>query len=223
MCDPIAQRLRKTRTTFADKTHNPAAQFIAGAGHLRATGTATAATSQRDQRGRTEWGLWNSGGCKRRDLLGRDGVEDVDVALVHHRELLRRRAHQRLRRRRRGGVAPAGSGGAIRRGWPGIVVVRRGLRRHRLGIGRWRCADGGGRARFERTCGGDGREPRTCDGGTPSIQLYTADVRVRPRDARRLPATQSGFPLPKQKQKSGLRLLDGFANVAVLRFLDTVE
>ena len=41
MCDPIAQRLRKTRTTFADKTHNPAAQFIAGAGHLRATGTAT--------------------------------------------------------------------------------------------------------------------------------------------------------------------------------------
>ena len=157
MCDPIAQRLRKTRTTFADKTHNPAAQFIAGAGHLRATGTATAATSQRDQRGRTEWGLWNSGGCKRRELLGRDGVEDVDVALVHHRELLRRRAHQRLRRRRRGGVAPAGSGGAIRRGWPGIVVVRRGLRRHRLGIGRWRCADGLGSSALE---GMDGSRAR---------------------------------------------------------------
>ena len=81
---------------------------------------------------------------ERRDLLGRDGVEDVDVALVHQRELLRRRAHQRLRRRRRGGVAPAGSGGAIRQGWPGIVVVRRGLRRHRLGIGRWRCVRTGG-------------------------------------------------------------------------------
>jgi hypothetical protein len=139
--------------------------------------------------GRTERGRWNSGGCKRRDLLGRDGVEDVDVALVHHRELLRRRAHQRLRRRRRGGVAPAGSGGAIRRGWPGIVVVRRGLRRHRLGIGRWRCADGGGRT----------REPRTCDGGTPIIQLCTADVRVRSRDARRLPAPRSGFSASKTK------------------------
>jgi hypothetical protein len=56
MCDPIAQRVRKTRTIFANKTHNPAAQFIAGAGHLRATGTATAATSQRDQRGEPSGG-----------------------------------------------------------------------------------------------------------------------------------------------------------------------
>jgi len=35
MCDPIAQRLRKTRTIFAHKTHNPTAQFVAGTGHLQ--------------------------------------------------------------------------------------------------------------------------------------------------------------------------------------------
>jgi len=35
MCDPISQRLRKTRTIFAHKTHNPTAQFVAGTGHLQ--------------------------------------------------------------------------------------------------------------------------------------------------------------------------------------------
>lgn len=66
---------------------------------------------------------------KERDLLRRDGVEDVDLPLVHQRQLLRRRAQERLRRRRV--FVVAGSDG---RGM--IVAVGRGLRRHRLGIGR---------------------------------------------------------------------------------------
>lgn len=99
-------------------------------------------------------------GAKGRDLLGRDGVEDVDLPLVHERQLLRRRAQERLRRR---GLHRAVAGGAIVR--RGIAAVRRGLRRHRLGIGRWRWAadasqrgaEVGGekkRAPFARTCGG---------------------------------------------------------------------
>lgn len=148
-------------------------------------------------------------GCKRRDLLGRDGVEDVDVALVHQRELLRRRAHQRLRRRRRGGITADAGGGAIRQRWPGIVVVRRGLRRHRLGIGRWRCVRTGGGPRTSSGLSArveDGREARTCYGGDIYIHCRCTCLPVGRQSSQAYAFCVFLLLLNKQKKKHSFQL-----------------